>query len=248
MPEKLKLSLNEIARISLNRPEKKNALDIQLFTELKGAVETVKKSEARVLILSGEGDTFCSGLDRDLMMELGSSTLHDEDRLREMIDLAQSIIQDIRNLEIPVIAAVKRYAIGGGMQLALAADIRIASPGTVFCIREPEFGLVPDMGAIQILPRLIGDGLARDMILTRREVRAEEGKTIGLVNEIYDDLERGVEEYTKKLLSVPLLPLKESKGLIERGWRMSLGESLKEAKESQLKCIRELRSAFTNTQ
>ncbi len=239
--EKVKLSLGEVARIILNRPEKKNALDIQLLTELREAVDEVKKSDARVLVLTGEGDTFCAGLDRNLLMNFVNM---DEGEFAKAIDFVQELIYEIRNLEIPVIAAVQRYAIGGGFQLALAADIRIATPGTVFVIREPEFGIIPDMGALYLLPRLVGDGLARDIVFTRREIRAEEGKVIGLVNEIYEDLEVGIGEYSKRLLAVQRYVLAESKRLIERSWGVDLRESLREAKEAQLRCLRELAKSF----
>ncbi|WP_290595610.1 MULTISPECIES: enoyl-CoA hydratase/isomerase family protein [unclassified Archaeoglobus] len=234
--EKVKLILGEVARISLNRPEKKNALDTQLLTELREAVDQVKNSDARVLILTGEGDTFCAGLDRNLLMSFVDMDIR---AFEEAVEFVQKLIYDLRTLEIPVIAAVQRYAIGGGMQLALTADIRIATPGTIFFLREPEFGIIPDMGALYILPRLVGDGVARDMVYTRRQLTAEEAKVIGLVNEIYEDLEKGIEEYTQKLLSVPVHTLREAKKQIEYGWGVSFKESLKSTKEAQLRCIRE---------
>ncbi|MEM0203044.1 MAG: enoyl-CoA hydratase/isomerase family protein [Archaeoglobaceae archaeon] len=237
--QKVKLILNgEVARISLNRPEKKNALNEQVLLELREAVDAVKESSARVLILSGEGDTFCAGLDRELLANLTQKIRSDKE-LEKLIDDVQGLIYDIRTLKMPVVAAVQRYAIGGGMQLALAADIRIAAPGTIFYLREPEFGIIPDMGALQILPRLVGDGIARELVFTRRQITAEEGKLIGLVNEIYEDLERGIEEYTQKLLSVPLYTITESKAILERSWYRSFEESLKENREAQIRCIRE---------
>lgn len=239
--EKIKLTVGEVARISLNRPEKKNALDIQLLTELKEAVDAVKESDARVLVLSGEGDTFCAGLDRDLLLNLVNM---DVEEFSKSIDFVQELIYDLRTLEIPVIAAVQRYAIGGGLQIALTADIRIATPGTIFYLREPEFGIIPDMGALQILPRLVGDGVARDMVFTRRKITAEEAKIMGLVNEIYEDLEKGIEEYSKKLLSVPPYILTESKRLIELSWNANLKDSLRDTKEAQLRCIREAMKLF----
>lgn len=237
--EKVKLSFKDgVARISLNRPEKKNALNPQLLAELREAIDAVKSSSAKVLVLTGEGDTFCAGMDREVLMRL-TRTEEGEKELQESIDYVQGIIYDLRTLKIPVIAAVQRYAIGGGFQLALTADIRIATPGTIFYLREPEFGIIPDMGALHILPRIVGDGLARDMVFTRRQITAEEGKKIGLVNEIYEDLERGIEEYVQKLLSVPSYTLIEAKALLERAWITDLAESLKEAKEAQKRCVRE---------
>lgn len=241
--DKVKLSLGDVARISLNRPEKKNALDKQLLVELKDALDAVKNSKASVLVLTGEGDTFCSGLDRNLLMGLVKGEMDEKD-LRKAIDLVQEIIFDIRTMKIPVIAAVKRYAIGGGLQLALAADIRIATPGTIFSVKELDFGIIPDMGALYILPRIVGDGVARDMIYTRREIRAEEAKILGLVNEIYEDLEKGIDEYTKKLLSVPNFALREAKMLIEKGWNQNFKENLLDTKEAQVRCVMEAVGKF----
>lgn len=239
--EKVKLDLGEVARISLNRPEKKNALDIQLLAELREAVDLVGESDSRVLVISGEGDTFCAGLDRNLLSSLAGIEL---DKFAESIDFVQGIIYDIRNLRIPVIAAVQRYAIGGGMQLALAADIRIATPGTIFFLRELEFGIIPDMGALHLLPRIVGDGVARDLIFTRRRITAEEAKVLGLVNEIYNDLEEGIREYTEKLLSIPTFALGEAKRLIEQSWITDLKDSFKDTMESQLRCMKHLRRQY----
>ncbi|MEM0350219.1 MAG: enoyl-CoA hydratase/isomerase family protein [Archaeoglobaceae archaeon] len=238
--EKVKFILeDEVARVILNRPEKKNALNEQVLNELREAIDLVKESSAKVLVLSGEGDTFCSGLDRELLMNLTQKGSFGDQELTSLIEFVQNLIYDIRTLKIPVIAAVQRYAIGGGMQLALAADIRIATPGTIFWLREPEFGIIPDMGALQILPKLVGDGIAREIVFTRRKVTAEEGKMIGLVNEIYENLENGIKEYVQKLISVPSYTLAEAKMVMERSWHLSLKDSFKENRDAQVRCIRE---------
>ncbi len=239
MTSKVKLDIDERAEIILNRPDKKNALDEDLLNELDEAVEEVKKSDSKAAMLRGEGDTFCSGLDRNLLTKLAE---YNEDDLREMIDFVQKIIQDINDLNIPVIATIEKYAIGGGIQLALAADMRIASPGTIFQVKEPDFGIIPDMGALYLLPRTVGGGPARDMILTRREVKAEEGKKIGLVSEVSKNPREVANKYLEKFLSLsnPKV-LEESKKLIEKSWVSTFGESLEDAKESQLKCIKNLK-------
>lgn len=240
MYENIKLSLGEVTRLELDRPEKKNALNNQLFRELGDALDDIKKTETKVVILSGKGDTFCSGLDRDLLAKLAD---YDETSFSEMVEFVQGIISDLRKIEAPVIAAVERYAIGGGLQLALVTDVRVATSGTVFSVKEPEFGIVPDMGALHILPRLVGDGIARELVFTRRNMDAEEGKKTGLVNDIYEDIEEGIEKYTEEFLSAPLEPLKESKKLIEESWTMSLEESLEKTKESQITCLKKLKQS-----
>ncbi len=237
--EKVELRLGEVSRIELNRPEKKNALDLQMLEELDEALQEVEGARPRVLVLGGKGDTFCSGMDTSVLAELAT---WGEERLLPVIELAQRVIKRIRGMECPVIAACQRYAIGGGMQLALAADLRLATPGTLFFLREPEFGILPDMGALHLLPRMVGDGVARDLILTGRRMTAEEGVGLGLVNGIFPDLEEGVRLYVERILSRAPLPLRESKRLVERSWVEDSERNFELAKEAQLRCLRELRT------
>lgn len=239
MPKKVKVDLDEVSEITLSRPQKKNALDEQLLMELDDAVSKVESSDVRVTILKGEGDTFCSGLDRNLLAKLAD---YEKSDLEEMIESVQNIISDINNLRMPTIATIERYAIGGGLQLSLAADIRIASPGTIFQVKEPDYGILPDMGALHFLPRMIGDGVAREIILTGREVTAEEGEKIGLVNRVSENPREEANEYIEKILSVPNpIALEKSKELIEESWNSNLEESLSDAKEKQISCIEELK-------
>lgn len=239
MFEKVEVKLGEISRIELNRPEKKNALNLQMLEELDAALQEVERTNPRVLVLAGKGDTFCSGMDTSVLAELAT---WEEEKLLPIIELAQRVIRKIRGMDCPVIAACRRYAIGGGMQLALAADLRLATPGTLFFLREPEFGILPDMGALHLLPRMVGDGVARDLIFTGRRVTAEEGERLGLVNGIFPDLEEGMRLYVDMILSRPPLPLRESKRLIERSWVEDSERNFELAKEAQLRCLRELRT------
>ncbi|MEM0359579.1 MAG: enoyl-CoA hydratase/isomerase family protein [Candidatus Hadarchaeales archaeon] len=239
MPEKVEVVLGEISRINLNRPERKNALDLQMLEELDEVLEEVKEYKPRVLVLGGKGDTFCSGLDTSVLAELAG---WEEERLLPIIDLAQRVIAKLRRMDCPVIAACQRYAIGGGMQLALAADLRLATPGTTFYLREPEFGILPDMGALYLLPRIVGEGLARDLILTGRRMTAEEGEKVGLVNGIFPSLEEGIKLYVERILSLHHTPLRESKRILEACWEEGFDSNMAKAKEAQLRCLRELKT------
>ncbi|MEM2866117.1 MAG: enoyl-CoA hydratase/isomerase family protein [Candidatus Hadarchaeales archaeon] len=239
MPERVEVELGEVSRIRLNRPERKNAIDLRLLEELDAVLEEVRRERPRVVVLGGKGDTFCSGLDTSVLAELAR---WEEEKLLPVIDLAQRVIVKIRRMECPVVAACQRYAIGGGMQLALAADLRLATPGTVFFLREPEFGILPDMGALHLLPRIVGDGVAREFILAGRRMTAEEGERVGLVNGIFPSLEEGVRLYVERILSLQPLPLRESKALLESSWGEDLDSSMRKAKEAQLRCLRELRT------
>lgn len=236
MPERVEVELGEVSRIELNRPEKKNALDLRVLEELDAALDEVRGAGPRVVVLGGKGDTFCSGLDTSVLAELAS---WEEERLLPVIELAQRVIVKIREMECPVLAACQRYAIGGGMQLALAADLRLATPGTLFFLREPEFGILPDMGALHLLPRIVGDGVARDFILAGRRMTAEEGERVGLVNGIFPRLEEGVRLYVERILSLHPLPLREAKRILGRN---GLDSGMREAREAQLRCLRGLRT------
>ncbi len=238
MYENLELEKGEVSQLILEREEKKNALDKQLLLDLKKASEELRETETELLIVRGKGDTFCSGLDREL---LGKLSNYENEKLEEMVGEVQDIYYNIRTLEAPVIAPVQGHAIGAGIQLALTGDIRISTPDASFCVKEPDLGIIPDMGALYLLPRLVGDGIARELVYTARTVKGQEAKGIGLVNDVYDDLDEGIEEYKKILLSKPGRSLKESKWVIEKSWTSELRESLEDAKKGQLKSIQKLK-------
>ncbi len=238
MYENLQLEKGKVSQLILDREDKKNALNKQLILDLKDASEELCKTETELLIVRGKGDAFCSGLDRELLGELSN---YESEKLEEMVEVVQDIYYNIRTLEAPVIAPVQGHAIGAGIQLALTADIRISTPDASFCVKEPDLGIIPDMGALYLLPRLVGDGVARELVYTARTVKGREAKEIGLVNDVYEDLKEGVEKYREILLSKPGLSLKESKWVIEKSWTSDLRESLEDAKKGQLKCIQSLK-------
>lgn len=164
---------------TLNRPEKLNALDSNTRTELKEIVERAEK-EVRVLIITGSGRAFAAGADinelvkRDPIMAIEASKLGTE------------LFARIEELEIPVIAAINGLALGGGLELAMACDIRIASNKAKFGQPEINIGIFPGGGGTQRLPRLVGMGMAKKMVLTGEMISAEEAYRIGLVEEIVE--------------------------------------------------------------
>lgn len=238
MYKNLKLEKGEVSQLILDREEKKNALNKQLILDLKEASEELREIETELLIVRGKGDTFSAGLDRDL---LGKLSEYETENLEEMVEVVQDIFYNIRTLKAPVIAAVQGHAIGAGIQLSLTGDIRIATPDANFCVKEPDLGIIPDMGALYLLPRLVGDGIARELIYTARNVKGTEAKEIGLVNDVYNELEEGIEEYKEILLSKPGISITESKWVVEKSWTSELRESLEDAKKGQLKCIQSLK-------
>lgn len=178
----------DVALITLNRPEKLNALNPDLVEDLHRAVDEIRADDGcRVVVLTGAGRGFCSGLDLTEPSPIDASRLEfprSGMRWQERIaDLTTKLIR----LRQPVIAAVNGPAYGGGFALALASDIRIAAPGARFCTQFIKLGLGGcDIGVSYTLPRIVGAGQAFDLILTARTVEADEALRIGLVSRLSD--------------------------------------------------------------
>lgn len=168
----------EIGIIILNRPDAMNALDTKMFQELGDALTGLgKDNRTRVIIITG-GKNFCAGADINELKEMHPVEAEVFSRLgHNVFDLLESTGK-------PVVAAINGYALGGGCELALACDIRIACEDAKFGQPEVNLGLIPGFGATQRLPRLVGIGKAKEMILTGRTIDAKEAEAIGLVNKV----------------------------------------------------------------
>ena len=184
-----------IAHVAINRPDKVNALDEIGWRELQTIFETLDATpEARVIILSGEGKHFCSGIDVSLLMSIRQQVSNDcEGRMREtmrqLILQLQATINAIEKCRKPVLTAVHGGCVGGGVDIITACDMRYATEDAFFTVAEIDMGMVADLGTLQRLPKLIGDGMAREMAYTGRRVYGPEAKEIGLVNRCFDDRE-----------------------------------------------------------
>jgi enoyl-CoA hydratase/carnithine racemase len=171
------------------RSDKHNALDQGMFEGLMRAAEQLAPdASVRAVVLHGEGKSFCSGLDVASFMsgEGGTGVLlaRDEGRLA---NFAQRVTYDWSLVPAPVIAAIHGNCFGGGLQIALGADIRIAAPDSKLSIMEVKWGLVPDMGITQTLPRLVPIDIAKELTFTGRILSGTEGLALGLVTRIADD-------------------------------------------------------------
>lgn len=181
---------DHVATVTMVRSEKHNALDAGMFTGLRDAIAQVAAdASVRVVILHGEGKSFCSGLDVASFMG-GETPITMEqlvDRGDARANLAQQVCTDWIDLRVPVIAAIHGNCFGGGMQIALGADIRIAAPDAKLSIMEVKWGLVPDMGITQTLPRLLPIDVAKELTYTGRQVSGTEAAQLGLVTRTADD-------------------------------------------------------------
>ncbi len=201
--EFFKVSISSgIAHVAFNRPEKSNAVNETGWRELKAIFEELDDTaEARVIILSGEGKNFCSGIDLQLLMTLQYQDLQCEGRKREKVRqrilYLQSTISAIEKCRKPVLAAIHGVCIGGGVDIVSACDMRYCSEDAYFSIREVDMGLVADIGTMERLPHLIGAGIMAELAYTGRNVNAREAREIGLVNRTYADKSSMMEGVTE---------------------------------------------------
>ena len=176
---------NGIATVSLNRPDKRNAMSFALLKDLVRTANLIKKDRSiRCVILTGEAQVFSAGIDLSDLNNPKNTAY----AAWELIKPGQSLFQKAflvwQQLPVPVIAALEGYCFGAGMQLALAADIRISHPNTQFSIMESRWGLVPDMGLSQSLKGLVGIDLAKELTFTARIFDASYAQQIGLVTHL----------------------------------------------------------------
>lgn len=188
-----------VAEVRLARPDKLNALDPAMFGAIVAVGEGLKSDPAvRAVVLSGEGRGFCAGLDLASLAAMGSAAGASPDAGVAAIGrtdgrithLAQQACWVWAELEMPVVAAVHGVCFGGGLQLALGADVRIVAPDARLSVLEIRWGLVPDMGGTYALPRLVGPDVAKELTWTGREVSGAEAVTLGLATRGADDPRR----------------------------------------------------------
>jgi enoyl-CoA hydratase/carnithine racemase len=188
-----------VADVRFNRPDKRNALDGAQFAAIAEAGEHLKSEPGvRAVVLSGAGASFCAGLDFSIFGQMaggvdvggdgGSSPDGNPGRLTEsgLTHLGQQVCWVWQELPVPVIAALRGHALGGGLQIALGADIRIAHPDTQLSVRELHWGITPDMTGTFVLSKLVRPDVARELTYTARVLDAREGHALGLVTRLSD--------------------------------------------------------------
>jgi enoyl-CoA hydratase/carnithine racemase len=190
MSERVRIEVaDHVATVTLTRPDKHNALDGAMFEAILAAAEEVGSTPGvRAVVLHGEGPSFCSGLD---VASLASGPISLDDILERgggrRANLAQRACTDWIDLPCPVVAAVHGNCFGGGLQIALGADVRIATPDARLSVMEVKWGLVPDMGITSTLPRLARIDVAKELTYTGRIFSGAEAAELGLVTRVAED-------------------------------------------------------------
>ncbi len=183
-----------VAHIELNRPDKANAMNGVMWKELKAAFDWLDSSSARVGVLSARGKNFTAGIDFELLMAVQAETaaLPDgvrQQRLREIIGELQSAISAAELCRKPILAAIHGACVGGGVDLVTACDMRYATLDARLSVKEVDWAIVADVGTLQRLPRLIGEGLARELAYSGRAFDGKEAQAMRLVNQTFPDRE-----------------------------------------------------------
>ncbi len=201
--ETIQLTLDRgVALVELNRPRKMNAIHRVMWDEIRAVFrELSKMKEARVAVLCGVGPHFCAGI--DIAMLSSTASVEPETcpgRVREKLRLSvldlQDVVTTIERCAKPVLAALHGVCYGAAIDIATACDIRYASEDARISVKEIDLGLTADVGVLQRLPRVIGDGMARELAYTAREVSGREAKEIGLVNRCFASREELIEGVT----------------------------------------------------
>jgi len=203
-----------VASLSFNRPDKLNALNREMAGELRQAVEEIAQDPSvRVLVLSGQGRSFMAGA--DITNFVGMDPL----AARGFAQRAHAVLSRLESLEIPVIAAVHGYALGGGLEVALACDFIYAAAGTKFGLPEITLGFIPGVGGTQRLARLVGRSITKEIIMTGRFLEAEEARTFGLVARVFPEetLLEETEKIAQTLAKKGRMALKAAKQAVDRG-------------------------------
>ncbi|CDC72572.1 MULTISPECIES: enoyl-CoA hydratase-related protein [environmental samples] len=214
---------DNIGIITINRPEALNALNSAVFDELEPLVGEIERDATLgALIITGEGRSFVAGAD------IGEQCPMDLDAGRKWARRGSSVFRRLEKLEIPTIAAVNGFALGGGCELALACDIILASEKAKFGQPEVGLGIIPGFSGTQRLPRRVGIGKAKELIFSGKMIKADEAKAIGLVNEVCapEALMDAALEMARSFTKNAPIAVKYAKACIDRGMQMDLDDGI----------------------
>jgi enoyl-CoA hydratase len=227
---------NKVAHLTINRPEKANSMNELSWKELKEALHFCNDTpEVRAIVFSGAGPKlFCGGIDLMMLMSINEKTNskcdgRKREKFRKILLDFQDVISTFEKIDKPILAAVHGGCIGAGLDMISAMDMRYCTKDAYFCIKEIDLGMVADIGTLQRLPKIIADGLARELAYTGRNLTAEEALKCGLVNNVYEtkeDMLQAVTEIALKIASKSPLSVRGTKRNIIFTRDHSVNESL----------------------
>lgn len=217
---RVELDSRGVARVTLARPEKHNGLDFEMIHALGEASRHLRRERGlRAVVLHGDGPSFCAGLDfKTVMAKPVKAALGFAQLWLPWRNGFQNANLNWRDLPVPVIAAIHGNCFGGGMQLALAADFRIATPDSKLSIMESKWGLIPDMGGTVTLRHLLPRDVAMELTMTGRVISGTEGRELGLVTKLADDPLAAAEALVQEILTRSPDAIAATKRLFDGAW------------------------------
>ncbi|MGZ4169549.1 MAG: crotonase/enoyl-CoA hydratase family protein [Solirubrobacteraceae bacterium] len=230
---------DHVATVTLTRADKHNALDVAMFEAIVGASDRLAgEPGVRAVVLHGAGPSFCSGLDVVSIMGAGNGLDGLVERVRgEVPNWFQRAAHGWLELPMPVIAALHGNCLGGGLQIALGADIRIAAPDTRLSVMEVKWGLVPDMSITRTLPRLVGIDVAKELTFTGRVFGGEEAARLGVVTRLAEDPLAAAAELAAEIAGRSPDAVRAAKRLYDESWTGDAQRTLALEAELQLGLI-----------
>jgi enoyl-CoA hydratase/carnithine racemase len=257
MTDRVRVTIeDDVARVTLDNPELRNALTAELADGLVAAMETVADSDARCVVVAGEGAAFCAGGDLNAMVEgieagdgdgdgvedgndTGNGGGRDPETTRAAIERTASAVTAVANCDVPTVAAVEGAAYGAGAALAIACDVVVASEEAGISFGFRRVGLAVDSGVSYHLPRIVGESTAKTLVFTGEMVEADRAADLGLFNRVVpeDSFEEELDAFVDQVASGPTAALSASKRLVEEGSRRSLSEAVAAETDTQVAMV-----------
>ena len=223
---------NHIATVWLNRPEKLNAVDMNMWQDLPAAMHAaVADFNVRAVIVAGRGKSFCVGIDLSSFSGMGHDLSTAEGCIAQQVTtkICQQAITAVADCPVPVIAAIHSHCLGAGVDLATACDIRLAADDATFGIRETKIGIVADVGTLQRLPGIVGAGHVAELAYTGKDISADRAREIGLVNDTYADQEAvliAAQAMAEEIAANAPLAVRGTKLMLQKGQDLTTDQSL----------------------
>lgn len=224
-----------VARIVLATPERRNALSVETAHAIDDAVTALEGSDARVVVLEGEGPAFCAGGDVSMMVDRHEGDEPLEDAVRHIVRDTGRAIRRVAECEFPTVAKVDGPAFGAGGNLAIACDMQLLSESASIGFGFRNVGLAVDSGTSYLLPRIVGDNVARELVFTGELVSGERALDLGLANHVYPDeeFEKEAEAFIAEIAEGPSVALRTSKRLLRHGPDGSLAAAIENEAAAQ---------------
>ena len=225
-------SSGERVDVVLNRPDVLNAMDFEVFDRLADVADELAVSEARVVVFSGAGRSFSAGIDVTALGSVAGTP-------QENIERAQAGFRKVAALPMPTVAKVQGHALGAGLQLALACDLRVMATDAKVGLLEANYGLIPDLGGSTRLPQLVGTGRAKAMIWLAEKVTGAEALDMGLAEWAVEpgELDGFVDSLAERLIDAPLTPTRRAKALIDGAPFVDYPTGMDREAEAQEACM-----------